>query len=119
MESSVDSLVEKCAESLLVTLGACIWRELLGGTRVALVLELLGVVSSKLVLTLLGFNFDSLSSFFLAKNNLISFGFTTVVFTFGRCLGIASGFGLVSGLARSVSSGVGFGLSSVSGLVLL
>ena len=86
----------------------------------ALILGILGGFSLGVkVLTLWGFNFDSLSVFFLAKNNLSSLWFTTVVFTFNRCLGRLSGTGLVSGLARSVSSGVGFGLSSVSGLVLL
>ena len=42
-----------------------------------------------------GFNFDSLSNFFLAKNNFKSSGFTTLVFTLVCCLGIF-GFGLVS-----------------------
>ena len=121
MECPVDRPVW-IADLSQVALGALGGRELLGGVRVALTSEVLGEISLGVkLLALLGFNFnfDSLSIFFLAKNNLSSLWFTTVVFTFNGCLGRVSGTSLVSSLARSVSSGVGFSFRLVSGMVLI
>ena len=102
-----------------VALGALGGRELLGCTRVALVLEVLGGFSmGEIVLTLIDCSFNSLSIFFLAKNNLISLGSTTVDFTFFGCLCVVlvSLLGLVPGLAWVFTSGKLTFLGFVSGL---
>ena len=92
-------ILKNIAGFWLSALGALCGREFSGGgDRVALTLVLLGEVSwggVKLVILGCSFNFDSLSNFFLAKNNFKSSGFTTLFFTLVCCLGIL-GFGLVS-----------------------